>query len=79
MENRPPEKWYFKLPILIIAFLCVGPFALPLVWFNPRFSRKTKIITTVVVLLLTYYLWCALANSLKSINQYYQAILQGTL
>ncbi|HLE00418.1 MAG TPA: hypothetical protein VJB59_09165 [Bdellovibrionota bacterium] len=35
------------------AVLAAGPFALPLLWRNPRFSRKTKIWVSLAVLVLT--------------------------
>ncbi|MBL7084559.1 MAG: zinc ribbon domain-containing protein [Candidatus Omnitrophica bacterium] len=74
LEKKPQIKWYFKTSSLIIAFLCIGPFALPLVWFNPRFSQKTKILISVIVIILSYFLGILVANSLKTINSYYQLI-----
>ncbi len=74
MQDNP--KWYFRTSWVIIAFLFMGPFALPLVWFNPRYSRLTKIIVTLAVAALTYYLAAALINSIKSITTYYQQLLQ---
>jgi len=79
LVSKPQEKWYFKTSILIIAFLCVGPFALPLIWFNPRFSPKAKIIISAIIIILSYYLGSLLFSSLKSITRYYKAIFQGTL
>ncbi|OFZ84378.1 MAG: hypothetical protein A2603_15990 [Bdellovibrionales bacterium RIFOXYD1_FULL_55_31] len=35
------------------AVLAAGPFALPLFWRSPRFSRRTKIWVSVAVLVLT--------------------------
>ena len=74
LEKKPQIKWYFKTSSLIIAFLCIGPFALPLVWFNPRFSQKTKILISVIVIILSYFLGILVARSLKTINSYYQLI-----
>ena len=52
--SRPREKkWYFTTPSVVIALLCVGPLALPLVWFNPRYKAATKLIITVIVLVVT--------------------------
>jgi len=73
------DKWYFKIHTLIIAFLCVGPFALPLVWRNPSFSRRSKIIITIITLVLTYLLGVLLANSLKSIYKYYNLLSQDLM
>ncbi len=67
-------KWYFKTNWIVIAFLCVGPLALPLVWLSPRFSQKTKIIITIITIILSYYLGLLVVNSLKSLKQYYGII-----
>ena len=76
-RKRPETKWYFKTYWIVIAFLCVGPLALPLVWLNPRFSRGKKIIVTIIIIILSYYLGFMLSNSLRSIKNYYGIILQG--
>ena len=75
-EKKEPEKWYFKTPFLVTAFLCVGPFALPLLWFNPRFTQKTKIIVSVIVIIVSYFLGIWLSNSVNSISKYYQQVNQ---
>ena len=52
-------KWYFTTPVVVIAFLFVGPIALPLVWLHPRYKIATKVIVTIVVIGLiiwSYYL-----------------------
>jgi hypothetical protein len=52
--SRPQsKKWYFATPSLVIALLCLGPIALPLVWLNPRYKLATKAIITMVVLIVT--------------------------
>ena len=52
--SRPREKkWYFTTTSVVIALLCVGPLALPLVWFNPRYKPATRLIITVIVLAVT--------------------------
>ncbi len=77
LVEKPPEtKWYFKTNTIVIAFLCVGPFALPLVWLNPRFSQKTKIVVTVITIILSWYVGSLLMNSLRSLKQYYGLIFQ---
>ena len=75
-EKKEPEKWYFKTPFLVTAFLCVGPFALPLLWFNPRFAQKTKIIASVIIIIVSYFLGIWLSNSINSIGKYYQQVNQ---
>lgn len=75
-ENKPQEKWYFRNSTLVTAFLIVGPLALPLVWFNPRFSKSNKIIITFIVAVLTYYLASATISSVQTIRDYYRQIQQ---
>ena len=70
------NKWYFKTHALIIVFLCVGPFVLPLVWFNPRFTRRNKVIISIIVIVLSYLLGILFVNSLKSIHEHYDLLLQ---
>ena len=74
LNKKPAVKWYFKNSTLITLLVCVGPFVLPLVWFNPRFSRTFKIIATVVTVVLTYFLTLAMARSVQSILAYYKEL-----
>ena len=76
-EKAPQAKWYFKPYSIVIVFLCVGPLVLPLVWLNPRFSRDKKIILTIIIIILSYYLGSLLINSLRSIKDYYGIIFKS--
>ena len=78
-EKLPETKWYLKTSWIVIAFLCVGPLALPLVWLSPRFSQKTKIVVTVIIIISSWYLGSLLVNSLGSLKQYYGLISQNNL
>ncbi len=75
-DNQGKPKWYFKNWSLLISFLCLGPFMLPLVWSNPHLSKQAKITITVIIAILTYFLIASLAASLKSISSYYQLLQQ---
>ena len=74
LNKKSQVSWYFKISTLIIGFLCVGPLVLPLVWFNPNLNRKKKIIFSIVIIILSFFLGIILANSLKSLMNYYQQI-----
>ena len=76
LEKKPKVNWYFKNSTLIIGFLCVGPLVLPLVWFNPQLSKKSKVIISVIIIILSYFLISIFTNSLKTINSYYQQIFK---
>lgn len=75
-EEKTTKKWYWKNSTLVIAVLSVGPLALPLVWFNPYLSRNRKIIYTVIMAVVSYFL---ITWSIQAYNKYlkvYQDILQ---
>ena len=74
--DKQAKKWYFKTYAFVIAFLCIGPFALPMVWFNPNYSRTKKVNITLVTLAVTVLLWMALLRSLEIISTYYKEIEQ---
>jgi hypothetical protein len=53
-SNTPvAKKTGISTSVVVFLFLTIGPFALPLVWFNPRYSRSTKITVTIIVTLIT--------------------------
>ena len=56
-------------------YLLAEPLALPLVWFNPSYSRKTKVVATLVVLIATYLLWGMTTQALKGIQEYYKLMM----
>ena len=52
--SRPRDKkWYYSTTTVVIALLCLGPLALPLVWVNPRYKPVTKALITLIVLAAT--------------------------
>jgi len=55
IDNLEPEKpkWYQSSLTVIGAILCVGPFALPLVWTNKKYSSTMKAVITISTLGLT--------------------------
>lgn len=68
--------WYFKTSILVTAFLFVGPLALPLLWINPNYSRKSKWIWTAVILVISWMLFTATEKALVTLKDYYGQIEQ---
>ena len=71
------SKWYFKTSSVVIAFLCVGPLALPLIWWNPRWDALRKVILTVVVLILTWLLTIASIEALRILEQSYSELMRS--
>lgn len=52
-------KWYYSTFGMVLAFLVLGPLAVPLVWLHPRYTIKTKVVITAVMVALT--VWGCLA------------------
>ncbi len=70
--SRP---WYFRTSTAVMVILCLAALGLPLVWFNPYYTRKTKIVATVIVLAVTYAIWIATAQALHSLQEYYKLMM----
>jgi uncharacterized membrane protein YvbJ len=51
--SKPGAKWYFSTAFVVVALLCIGPLALSLVWFHPRYKIITKVIVTILVIVFT--------------------------
>jgi len=76
LEKKPQIKWYFKTYTFVVALLCVGPLALPMLWFNPRFRRVSKILISIIVITISYFLFITTVSSIHSIKQYYKQMDQ---
>ena len=77
--SRPPatrEPWYFRKPFIVFALLSVGPLALPLIWWRPNTRRSWKIGLTVLILVLSWFLFRATMESIHNLEAYYN-LLQG--
>lgn len=78
-QDKPKVQWYQKTSTFVIALLCVGPLALPLLWFNPRFNLKMKIIISLVIIVLSYYSAEVVYSYFQMINQHYKDLFQQLL
>lgn len=73
-DLAPKEKWYRKTFLIILAFLSVGPLALPLVLFHPRYALWIKITVTILTVILTYYLIQWTDQTIKAYSAYYDEL-----
>jgi len=60
-----------------VAVAVVGPFALPLLWRNPRFSRKSKVAGTLVIIALTAFLMTIGTKMLTDLKNQIQLLQQS--
>lgn len=70
-QKRP---WYFSTSFIVLAVGCVGPLALPLIWWRPQTQWPWKIGLTIIVLIVSWFLYQATVKSLTSLKEYYQLI-----
>jgi len=57
MFKEEKVKWYLRpIGVVLLLFFVLGPFALPLLYKSPKFSRTLKIVLTVLVMIYTSYL-----------------------
>jgi len=73
-ENK--IQWYFRTSFIVISVFCVGPLALPLIWWRPQTSRGWKIGLTIGILVLGWLLLEATVQALDSLKQY-SALITG--
>jgi hypothetical protein len=69
-------QWYFRKSFVIIAFLFVGPLALPLIWWHPQITRAWKIGLTIGILVLSWILFQTTMESIRTLKEYYK-LLEG--
>ena len=57
MPKDEELRWYLRpLSVVLSLFFVLGPFGLPLLYRSPRFSRTSKIVLTIAVVIYTSYL-----------------------
>lgn len=74
--NRPAQrgKWYFNWSTIVIAIGCLGPLALPLLWWRPNTARGWKIGITVLVLAFTWFMYRATISTLNQLDEAMQGL-----
>ncbi|MFH1999672.1 MAG: zinc ribbon domain-containing protein [Planctomycetota bacterium] len=77
--SRPTKEkpvWYFRTSFIVIAVSCVGPLALPLIWWRPQTTRAWKIGLTIGILVLSWFLFQATMESIQILKENYK-LLEG--
>ena len=74
VSGPPARKWYHSNGSLVTALLTVGPFALPLLWINPRYKLTTKIVVSIVVLAVTLYCAKVMVSTYQRVSEQLQML-----
>jgi hypothetical protein len=57
LEEDRKTRWYLRpISVVLLLFFVLGPLGLPLLYKSPKFSKASKIILTIVVIMYTSYL-----------------------
>jgi len=67
-------KWYFSTSTIVIALLCLGPLALPLVWLNPRYKTAAKLVVTVIVVAVSILFFYLTVNTYLQLTKQIEAL-----
>jgi phage FluMu protein Com len=72
--NVTKAKWYFATSAIVIAILCLGPLALPLVWLNPRYKIVSKFVMMVIVMGVSILLCYLTVNTYIQLTEQIEAL-----
>ncbi len=68
-DAAPPGRWYHNVWVVLVLLLFVlGPFALPLIWKNPRLSRTAKLALSGVALAYLAAMGLAVTRMIAGVN-----------
>jgi hypothetical protein len=67
--------WYFKKTYIIIALCCVGPLALPLIWWRPQTRWPWKVGFTVIIIALSWFAYEAVMAYIRTMDEYYKMLV----
>ena len=65
-------QWYFRKFFIVVSVCCVGPLALPLIWWRPQTTRAWKIGLTIGIFVLSWLLFQMTLKSIKYLKEYYE-------
>ena len=78
MSREKKIKWYYQpRTVLVLLFFVLGPFALPLLYESPQFSKFWKVLLTIVVIIFTIYLTWASVEIWRRVLEFMAVINRG--
>ncbi len=72
--RKGKTKWYFSGSTIFVALISVGPLALPLIWFNPRYSTTIKIIYSIAIIAFFIWIFFFLKDAFVIFSDYWELL-----
>jgi hypothetical protein len=75
---RPKQAWYTRTDVIVLCLLTLGPLGLPLVWIHPRWNIYVKIVISVLICLLSWWVYQWVNQLMAQINQQLHLMTSST-
>ena len=73
--HGPGARWYHNVWIVLaMIFFVLGPFALPLVWSHPRFSRVGKVCLSALTLIYTAWIIILIQQMIQTVTEHFNQL-----
>ena len=72
--KKDSDKWYYKKTTVILGLFIVGPLVLPLIWINPAFSKRNKILITLIIIAISVWLMRSTVFLYKILSEHYEEL-----
>ena len=73
-DTKEKLPWPFRTSTIVIAVCCLGPLALPLIWWRPKTRGGWKMGWTLIILVLSWLLIQTTTTSIEVIREYYDLL-----
>lgn len=74
-KDASMRPWYFRDGTVVMVLLTLMALGLPLVWVNPHYSRRNKLVISVVVIVMTWIISVVVGKALNQIMAYYGTMM----
>ncbi|GEM_PF-1911162 len=71
--------WYLESRFVLWMVFIFGPLALPLVWLTPRFSTTWKIVTTILSVAISIFIFKTSAQMLQFLTRHLKDIQDASV
>ena len=56
LRKEEQMEWYYRPWVIVLAILFLGPLGLVLLWFRPKTKMSVKVMVSIIVMILTFWM-----------------------